>query len=40
MLGFGLGLRSPHYDQVLNQQPTEVDWFEAVSYTHLRAHET
>jgi len=29
-LGFGLGLRSPHYTYVLEHQP-KVDWFEVIS---------
>ena len=29
-LGFGLGLRTPHYPEVLAQQPT-VDWFEIIA---------
>ena len=29
-LGYGLGLRPPHYQTVLDTQP-EVDWFEIVS---------
>ncbi|MGI9295737.1 MAG: multinuclear nonheme iron-dependent oxidase, partial [Pseudomonadales bacterium] len=29
-LGFGLGLRTDHYDHVLSQQPA-VDWFEIIS---------
>lgn len=36
-LGLGLGLRSPHYQHILEQQPA-VDWFEALSdnYIHTR----
>ncbi|MDZ4678378.1 MAG: DUF692 domain-containing protein [Oligoflexia bacterium] len=30
MLGYGLGLRSPHYEEVLTNQP-KVDWFEVIS---------
>jgi uncharacterized protein (UPF0276 family) len=30
-LGFGLGLRSEHYQDVLEGRPTDVDWFEVVS---------
>ena len=29
-LGFGLGLRTPHFQDVLNTQP-DVDWFEIIS---------
>lgn len=34
MLGFGLGLRSPHYDYVLEHLPA-VDWFELVTENYL-----
>jgi uncharacterized protein (UPF0276 family) len=34
MLGFGLGLRSQHYDYVLEQQPA-VDWFELITENYL-----
>ncbi len=30
-LGYGLGLRSQHWDDVLQQMPTDVDWFEIIS---------
>ncbi len=33
-LGFGLGLRTPHYDYVLEHQPP-VDWFEIISEDYL-----
>ena len=33
-LGFGLGLRTVHYDAVLSEQP-HVDWFEIVSENYL-----
>ncbi len=33
-LGFGVGLRAPHYGYVLDQQP-EVDWFEVISENYL-----
>ncbi len=29
-LGFGVGLRTPHYDDILTQRPA-VDWFEVIS---------
>lgn len=35
-LGFGLGLRTPHYEQVLQQQP-DVDWFEVLSENYMVA---
>lgn len=34
MLGFGIGLRSPHYDYVLEQLPA-VDWFELITENYL-----
>ncbi|KAA3620537.1 MAG: DUF692 domain-containing protein [Proteobacteria bacterium] len=33
-LGFGLGLRTDHYDDVLNRQPA-VDWFEVITENYL-----
>jgi uncharacterized protein (UPF0276 family) len=33
--GFGLGLRRPHYQHVLEQQPSGVDWFEVISENFL-----
>lgn len=33
-LGFGLGLRTVHYDEILNGSP-RVDWFEAVTENYL-----
>lgn len=33
-LGFGLGLRTPHYQQVLDSNP-DVDWFEIVTENYL-----
>jgi len=29
-LGFGLGLRAQHYDEILNGHPP-IDWFEVIS---------
>ena len=29
-LGFGLGLRAQHYDEILNGSPP-IDWFEVIS---------
>jgi uncharacterized protein (UPF0276 family) len=34
MLGFGIGLRSPHYDYVLEQLPA-IDWFELITENYL-----
>lgn len=36
-LGFGLGLRHPHYDYILQNQP-DVGWFEIISENYLSAH--
>ena len=33
-LGFGLGLRSAHYQHVLKEQP-DIDWFEIISENYL-----
>ena len=33
-LGYGLGLRTDHYDAVLNEQPN-VDWFEIISENYM-----
>lgn len=30
-LGFGLGLRTSHFDHILETRPTSVDWFEIIS---------
>ncbi len=35
MLGYGLGLRSVHYEHVLTQRPTGVDWFELITENYL-----
>lgn len=35
MLGYGLGLRSVHYDYVLTHRPTQVDWFELITENYL-----
>ena len=35
-LGFGIGLRSVHYDHILEHRPP-VDWFEIISETYLDA---
>lgn len=34
MLGFGLGLRSDYYQQILEQRPA-VDWFEIISENYM-----
>lgn len=36
-LGFGLGLRQPHYEQVLAERPA-IDWFEVISENFMEAH--
>jgi len=33
-LGFGLGLRAQHYDEILNGSPT-IDWFEVISENYM-----
>ena len=38
-IGFGLGLRSPHYDLILEQRPKNVDWFEIISENFIEAHK-
>ncbi len=30
-LGFGLGLRPDHYDSIITDKPTEIEWFEIIS---------
>ncbi|MGB4101694.1 MAG: DUF692 domain-containing protein [Alphaproteobacteria bacterium] len=37
LLGFGLGLRAPHYDAILRDRP-DVDWFEILTENYLDAH--
>lgn len=34
-LGFGCGLRTPHHDDILENTPRSVDWFEAIAETYL-----
>lgn len=36
-LGFGLGLRQPHYDFILNNRP-KIGWFEIISENFIEAH--
>ena len=36
-LGFGLGLRAPHYEEVLREKP-KLGWFEIISENYLNAH--
>jgi len=36
-LGFGLGLRAPHYDDILESKP-DVDWFEIISENYIDNH--
>jgi uncharacterized protein (UPF0276 family) len=38
-LGFGLGLRAPHYDTILETRPKSVDWFEIISENFIEAHK-
>mgnify|MGYP003647567680 CR=1 FL=1 len=35
MLGYGIGLRSVHYDYVLRNRPAGVDWFELITENYL-----
>jgi uncharacterized protein (UPF0276 family) len=37
-LGFGLGLRAPHYETILATRPKGVDWFEIISENFIDAH--
>ena len=34
-LGFGLGLRTEHYQDVLDRKPDNVDWFEIISENYM-----
>lgn len=34
-LGFGLGLRPKHYNDIIETKPTNVDWFEAITEDYL-----
>lgn len=34
-LGFGLGLRAEHYQDVLEQKPRDIDWFEIISENYM-----
>jgi uncharacterized protein (UPF0276 family) len=38
-IGFGLGLRAPHYSSILETRPKQVDWFEIISENFLEAHQ-
>jgi uncharacterized protein (UPF0276 family) len=35
-LGFGLGLRKEHFQQIIDEKPKEVDWFEVISENYLQ----
>lgn len=37
-LGFGLGLRAPHYDDFLKHRPADVAWLEIISENYMHAH--
>ncbi len=37
-LGFGLGLRAVHYEEILRERPKSVDWFEVISENFIDAH--
>lgn len=34
-LGFGLGLRTDHYSDILTNKPSEIDWFEVISENYM-----
>ncbi len=34
-LGFGLGLRAEHYQEVLDRKPDNIDWFEIISENYM-----
>lgn len=38
-LGFGLGLRAPHYDVILSERPKRVDFFEIISENFMDSHQ-
>lgn len=38
-IGYGVGLRSPHYDTILEDRPKGVDWFEIISENFIEAHK-
>lgn len=38
-LGFGLGLRQPHYDFILENRPKNIDFFEIISENFIDAHK-
>lgn len=37
-IGFGLGLRAVHYDEILTTRPKSVDWFEIISENFIDSH--
>jgi uncharacterized protein (UPF0276 family) len=37
-LGFGLGLRAPHYETFLDERPKSVGWLEIISENYIHAH--
>jgi hypothetical protein len=34
-IGFGLGLRTDHYQEILDLQPRDIDWFEIISENYM-----
>jgi len=38
VLGFGLGLRAPHYSEILETRPKTIDFFEIISENFIDAH--
>lgn len=37
-LGFGLGLRKEHVQEIIEEKPKDIDWFEIISENHLDRH--
>ncbi len=37
-LGFGVGLRRPHYDTFLKERPQSIEWLEIISENFMKAH--
>jgi uncharacterized protein (UPF0276 family) len=38
-IGYGLGLRKPHYDHILETRPKDVKWFEIISENFMDNHK-
>jgi hypothetical protein len=37
-LGFGIGLREPHYEEILQHRPAWIDWLEIISENFMEMH--